>query len=76
MSGHHSEIEHWADRLRAAGFSTVDALRAKPYSPRVFLPLDEPAYIRQRAKHIAVLLDGRIAWLSDRVAGQAIVRIG
>jgi hypothetical protein len=41
-----------------------------------FLPLDEPADIRQRAKHIAVLLDGRIAWLSDRVAGQAIVRIG
>ena len=26
--GHHAEMQHWADRLRASGFATVDALRA------------------------------------------------
>ena len=44
--GHHSEIEYWSERLRAAGFATVDALRAKPYSPRVYFLLDAPADIR------------------------------
>ena len=34
--GHHAEIEHWLDRLRSNGFRTADALRCKPYSPRVF----------------------------------------
>jgi hypothetical protein len=33
--GHHAEIGYWVDRLRAIGFSTIDALRATPYSPRV-----------------------------------------
>jgi hypothetical protein len=47
--GHHAEIEHWTDRLRASGFAMVDALRAKPYSPRVFFLLDAPADLRQRA---------------------------
>jgi hypothetical protein len=28
--GHHAEMEHYADRLRASGFTTVDALRASP----------------------------------------------
>ena len=41
--GHHAEIEHWAGRLREAGFQWVDALRAKPYSPRAFFLLDAPA---------------------------------
>jgi hypothetical protein len=44
--GHHSEIEHWSDRLRGIGFTTVDALRCKPYSPRVFFLLDAPTVIR------------------------------
>jgi hypothetical protein len=47
--GHHSEMEFWTDRLRASGFSTVDALRARPYSPRVFFLLDAPADVRRRA---------------------------
>jgi len=42
QGGHHAEIEHWADRLRECGFTTVGALRAKPYSPRVFFLLDAP----------------------------------
>src|ERR1700722_19113111 len=49
-TGHHAEIEHWADRLRGCGFATVDALRAKSHSPRIFFLLDAPADIRQRAK--------------------------
>jgi hypothetical protein len=33
--GHHAEMKHWADRLRASGFVTVDALRARSFSPRL-----------------------------------------
>jgi hypothetical protein len=41
--GHHSEIEHWSDRLRACGFQTVGALLAELHSPRVFFLLDRYA---------------------------------
>jgi hypothetical protein len=51
--GHLAEIEYQAGRLRAAGFSTVDALRASPYSPRVFFILDGSPEIRARAEKIA-----------------------
>lgn len=40
--GYHAEIESWAGRWRQAGFGRVDALRAKPWSPRVFFLLDAP----------------------------------
>ncbi len=50
--GHHAEIEYWADRLRECGFATVDALRIKPFSPRVFFLLDATADVRQRAERI------------------------
>jgi hypothetical protein len=63
--GHHSEIEHWAERLRARGFTTIDALRAKPYSPRVFFLLDAPADVRQRAEEIAQRWHGLISWHPD-----------
>ena len=65
--GHHGEIEHWADRLRDSAFSTVDALRAKPYSPRVFFLLDAPADVRQRAERIALDWEGTITWHADKV---------
>jgi hypothetical protein len=52
--GHHGEIDYWADRLRECGFATVDALRARPYSPRVLFLLDAPADVRQRAEQVAV----------------------
>jgi hypothetical protein len=64
--GHHSEIEHWVDRLRESGFQTVDALRAKSYSPRVFFLLDAPADIRQRTEQIAVRRKGLITWHPDK----------
>jgi hypothetical protein len=65
--GHHSEIEHWSGRLRECGFQTVDALRAKPYSPRVFFLLNAPAEIRQRAEQIAVHWKGLITWHPDKI---------
>ena len=54
--------EHWADRLRGRGFSTVDAFRARPYSPRVFFLLDAPADVRQRAEYIGDCWNGMITW--------------
>jgi hypothetical protein len=41
--GHHAEMQHWADRLRASGFATVDALRARPFSRRVYFLLGRSA---------------------------------
>jgi hypothetical protein len=58
-SGHHAEMKHWADRLRASGFTTVDALHARPFSPRLYFLLDAPAPIRQRASRSRWI--GRIA---------------
>ncbi len=67
--GHHGEIEHWADRLRERGFATVDALRTRPYSARVFFLLDAPADVRQRAEQIASNWQGWITWHRDVGAG-------
>jgi hypothetical protein len=64
--GHHSEIECWSGRLRDCAFHTVDALRAKPYSPRVLFLLDAPTDIRQRAEQIARHWKGLISWHPDR----------
>jgi hypothetical protein len=64
--GHHSEIEYWSDRLQSIGFRTVDALRAKPYSPRVFFLLDAPPVVRQRAEQIAMHWNGLITWHPDK----------
>ena len=47
-------MQHWADRLGASGLVTVDALRARSFSPRVYFLLDAPAVIRQRAERIAL----------------------
>jgi hypothetical protein len=44
------------------GFTTVDALLAKPYSPRVFFLLDAPPEIRQRSDQIALHWKGLITW--------------
>jgi len=67
--GHHAEIEHWADRLRGSGFATVDALRARPYSPRVFFLLDATADVRQRAEQVGLNWQGWITWHPDGAMG-------
>jgi hypothetical protein len=63
--GHHAEMAHWTDRLRADGYSTVDALRARPYSPRVYFLLDAPPDVRHHAEQIEAQWDGLITWHSD-----------
>ena len=60
--GHHVEMQYWADRLRASGFATVDALRARPFSPRLYFLLDALPLIRQRAEQIAVDWRGCVTW--------------
>jgi len=65
QGGHHAEIEHWVCRLRECGFTAVDALRAKPFSPRVFFLLNAPPDIRQRAEQIEVDWQGLITWHPD-----------
>ena len=63
--GHYAEIEYLADRLRKNGFARVDALRARPYSPRVFFLLDAPADVCQRAEQIAWNWQALITWHPD-----------
>jgi hypothetical protein len=58
-------MRNWADRLRECGFDTVDALRSRAYSARVFFLLNAPADIRQRAEHIATNWRGWITWHPD-----------
>ncbi len=63
--GHQCEIVYWAERLRATGFATVDALRAKPYSPRAYFVLDAPSDVRRRAKQMELDWQGSITWHAD-----------
>jgi hypothetical protein len=63
--GHYAEVAFWADRLRTSGFGIVDALRAKPYSPRVYFLLDAPPVIRSRAEAVASHWTGLITWHPD-----------
>jgi hypothetical protein len=63
--GHHAEIEYWAERLRACGFSTVDALRARTYSPRVHFLLNATPELCRRAEQVATHWEGLIAWHRD-----------
>ena len=63
--GHYAEIEYLANRLRKSGFARVDALRARPYSPRVFFLLNAPADVCRRAEQIAWNWRGLIMWHTD-----------
>jgi hypothetical protein len=60
--GHNAEIEYWANHLQASGFASVDALRAKPYSPRVYFLLNAPPDIRRRAEQLEAHWQGWITW--------------
>jgi hypothetical protein len=64
--GHQCEIVYCAERLRASGFATVDALRATPYSPRVYFLLDASADVRRRAEQIESNWQGWITWHPGR----------
>lgn len=60
--GHEVELEHWGERLRAAGFTEVDALRASPFSARAFFLLNGSSRMRERAAHLADRWRGRMTW--------------
>ncbi len=63
--GHLAELEHWAERLRAAGFSTVDAIRSRPFSARAFFILDAAPLLRQRARQLASGWGKHFSWHED-----------
>jgi hypothetical protein len=64
--GHDSEIACLAERLRQAGFDRVDALRARPYSPRVFFFLNATEAIRSKVKAFATKWGpNRTVWYED-----------
>jgi hypothetical protein len=63
--GHTAELAHWADRLRAQGFSTVDAIRSRPFSARAFFILGAPSPLRTRAKQFVARWGGHLSWHED-----------
>jgi hypothetical protein len=63
--GHRVELEHWGQRLRAAGFAQVDALRANPFSARAFFLLNGTPELRARAEGVAERWAGRMEWWAE-----------
>ena len=63
--GHDVELAHWGERLMAAGFEQVDALRASAYSARAFFLLDGSPDLRARAAALAAHWAGRLNWRPD-----------
>jgi hypothetical protein len=63
--GHLSEIYDLAARLRKSGLRVSGALRAKPWSPRVFFILNGDKEIHDRARGVADLWGNWITWHSE-----------
>jgi hypothetical protein len=59
--GHVAEINAWASRL-SQDFTTVDAIRCKPWSPRVYFVLNAPDQIRQRCQQLCERWHGHMQW--------------
>jgi hypothetical protein len=57
-----AEIKFQAARLRSHGFGCVDALRAKPFSPRAYFILDGDDVVRRRAADLADRWKERLDW--------------
>lgn len=64
--GHDAEIRYLADRLRSAGARNVSALRARPYSPRVFFLIDACDTLIDRAQSFATEWTGLVSFRGDR----------
>lgn len=62
---HEAELRHWGTRLSTAGFQQVDALRARPYSPRAFFLLDAPDTMRRRATDLCTRWRDLLSWHPD-----------
>ena len=63
--GHYCEICDLAARLRESGLNVSGALRARPWSPRVFFMLNADRQLRERAKSIAERWGSWISWHPD-----------
>lgn len=60
--GHLAEINNLATRLRKNGLHFSGALRAKPWSPRIFLILNGNKKLLDHARSVAVQWKDRITW--------------
>jgi hypothetical protein len=60
--GHLAEIAYQCDRLKSAGFSGIDVLRASPFSARAFFILDAPDDVRDRAAEFAERWSPHVKW--------------
>jgi len=61
--GHDAEFTALARRLEQSGLTVTGALRASPFSPRLFLIIDGDDRIRANALRIAEAWHGKIRWL-------------
>ena len=66
--GYLAELGYWAGRLRGQGFRTVDAIRSRPYSARVFFLLDAPHDLRRRAHQFTGRWGAWLSWHPDASA--------
>jgi hypothetical protein len=64
--GHIAELAYWADKLRAEGFGTVDAVRSSPFSPRAFFLLNATPELRGLASHFSLQWGRWLSWHPDR----------
>jgi hypothetical protein len=63
--GHLQELEYLASTLRSKGFRTVDIIRARNYSPRLFLILNASTAIRDRAASLSSKEKVELSWHPD-----------
>ena len=63
QGGHLNEIDSLALGLRERGLHVSGALRAKPWSPRVFFILNGDQELLDRAKNIAEIWGNWISWI-------------
>jgi hypothetical protein len=68
--GHHFEIRNLFARLRESGVSVSGALRATPWSPRVFFILNGDRELLDGAKNFADRWGERISWHSESPTGR------
>lgn len=65
QGGHISELHHLAARLRKCGLHVSGALRANPWSPRLFLILNGDRELHNTAKSIAKEWGNHVSWISQ-----------
>lgn len=63
--GHDAEIKYLANRLKDAHLTVSGALRAKPWSPRVFFILNGEHDLQRRAENVAKAWAPHISWCPE-----------